>query len=66
MKLQGFNLNLDNKIKIHLYRILQETMQNTYKHAKASKVDITFSLEKNTLNLKNLILLFTLQDYLDR
>ncbi|MDA0177630.1 ATP-binding protein [Mesoflavibacter profundi] len=43
--------NLDNKIKIHLYRILQETMQNTYKHAKASKVDITFSLEKNTLNL---------------
>ena len=42
---------LDNKIKIHLYRILQETMQNTYKHAKASKVDITFSLEKNTLNL---------------
>ena len=44
--------SLNNKIKIHLYRILQETMQNIYKHAKATKVDIAFGLEKNTLTLK--------------
>lgn len=43
---------LDNKIKIHLYRILQETMQNIYKHAKATKVDIAFDLEKNKLTLE--------------
>lgn len=44
--------SLNNKIKIHLYRVLQETMQNIYKHAKATKVDIAFGLEKNTLTLK--------------
>ena len=43
---------LDNKIKIHLYRILQETMQNIYRHAKSTLVDIEFYLDKNKLNLK--------------
>ncbi|UAB76728.1 two-component sensor histidine kinase [Mesoflavibacter sp. SCSIO 43206] len=43
---------LDNKIKIHLYRILQETMQNIYKHAESTLVDIEFYLDKNKLNLK--------------
>lgn len=43
--------SLNNKIKIHLYRILQETMQNTYKHANATLVDISFKYEKNLLTL---------------
>ena len=42
---------LNNKIKIHVYRILQETMQNIYKHAKANKVDIVFVLDNNDLIL---------------
>ncbi|WP_397364595.1 ATP-binding protein [Olleya sp. R77988] len=42
---------LNNKIKIHVYRILQETMQNAYKHAKATIVDISFKLDKNQLTL---------------
>jgi signal transduction histidine kinase len=40
---------LNNKVKIHLYRILQETMQNAYKHAEATKVDISFKMEANAL-----------------
>ncbi|QCE41500.1 two-component sensor histidine kinase [Psychroserpens sp. NJDZ02] len=43
--------NLNNKTKIHVYRILQETMQNTYKHAKATLVDISFQLKNNVLIL---------------
>ncbi len=43
--------SLNNKIKIHLYRILQETMQNTYKHANATLVNISFKYEKNLLTL---------------
>ncbi|MGB6269169.1 MAG: ATP-binding protein [Olleya sp.] len=42
---------LNNKIKIHVYRILQETMQNAYKHANATMVDISFKLDKNILTL---------------
>ncbi|WGD35510.1 sensor histidine kinase [Olleya sp. YS] len=42
---------LNNKIKIHVYRILQETMQNAYKHAKATMVDISFKFDKNILTL---------------
>ncbi|RAJ18148.1 tetratricopeptide repeat-containing sensor histidine kinase [Olleya aquimaris] len=43
--------SLNNKVKIHIYRILQETMQNAYKHAKATMVDISFKFEKNILTL---------------
>ncbi len=43
--------SLNNKIKIHVYRILQETMQNTFKHAKATKVDISFKLSDDLLTL---------------
>lgn len=42
---------LNSKIKIHVYRILQETMQNTFKHANATMVDITFKLSKDLLTL---------------
>lgn len=40
---------LDNTIKIHLYRILQETMQNAYKHAQATKVVISYKKEDTNL-----------------
>lgn len=40
---------LDNTVKIHLYRILQETMQNAYKHAQATKVVISYKKEDTNL-----------------
>ena len=36
--------NLSGDIKINLYRILQECLQNTVKHAGASEVNVEFSL----------------------
>ena len=44
-----------NKTKIHIYRMLQETMQNIYKHANANKVKISFKL-------KNDVILMTIED----
>jgi len=38
-----------NKTKIHIYRMLQETMQNIYKHANASIVKISFQLKNNVI-----------------
>lgn len=40
---------LSNKNKIHLYRIVQETLQNIYKHAKAKHVKISFQLKKDVI-----------------
>jgi signal transduction histidine kinase len=43
---------ISDEIKINLYRIIQEALQNCIKYSKASKVDIQFELlENNTLNL---------------
>ncbi|MBQ0788239.1 MAG: tetratricopeptide repeat protein [Oceanihabitans sp.] len=41
--------NVTNKTKIHIYRILQETLQNIYKHANASIVEISFSIKNNVI-----------------
>lgn len=38
-----------NKTKIHIYRMLQETLQNIYKHAKANEVKISFKLKNNVI-----------------
>ena len=38
-----------NKTKIHIYRMLQETMQNIYKHAEANKVKISFELKNDVI-----------------
>ncbi|WP_435134692.1 tetratricopeptide repeat-containing sensor histidine kinase [Formosa sp. A9] len=49
------NINWDaipNKTKIHLYRIIQEAIQNVFKHAKASKIEIKFYLENQELFLE--------------
>ena len=38
--------------KVHIYRIIQESLQNIVKHAKASKVTLSFTQEKNVLYLE--------------
>ena len=40
-----------NKDKIHIYRMIQECMQNIYKHAKASHLKIGFEQEKDVILL---------------
>ena len=42
---------VSNKTKINIYRIVQESMQNIYKHAEAKKIEISFSLKKNVICL---------------
>ena len=42
---------ISDVVKINLYRIVQEGLQNINKHAKASIVTITFSLKDATLGL---------------
>lgn len=43
--------SMSNKTKIHIYRMLQETLQNIYKHAEASHVKIAFSRKKDVILL---------------
>jgi signal transduction histidine kinase len=42
---------LSNKTKINIYRIIQESMQNIYKHADATEIKISISLEKDVICL---------------
>jgi signal transduction histidine kinase len=42
---------IPNKTKIHIYRIIQESLQNIYKHAQATHVDISFKLKNNVICL---------------
>jgi len=46
---------MPNKTKIHMYRMLQESMQNIYKHAKATQIKISFKLKNN-------VILFAIED----
>ena len=43
--------SVSNKTKINIYRIIQESMQNIYKHAKAKAIKISISLEKSVICL---------------
>lgn len=43
---------VQNNVKIHLYRIIQEALQNIHKHAKAKNVLVSFAKEKNGILLK--------------
>ncbi len=43
--------DIDNNVKINIYRIIQEAIQNINKYAKASNVEISFSLDKEMLHL---------------
>ncbi len=40
-----------NKTKIHIYRIIQETLQNIYKHAQAKLVKISFDIKNSVFCL---------------
>lgn len=40
-----------NKSKIHIYRIIQESLQNIYKHAEATLVKISFEVKNNVFCL---------------
>ncbi|MDO5968583.1 sensor histidine kinase [Flavivirga aquimarina] len=40
-----------NKNKIHIYRIIQESLHNIYKHANATQVNISFKLKNNVICL---------------
>jgi len=42
---------VSNKTKIHIYRILQESLHNIYKHANATLVNIIFKLKSNKICL---------------
>ncbi|WP_152611496.1 tetratricopeptide repeat-containing sensor histidine kinase [Psychroserpens damuponensis] len=42
---------VSNKTKINVYRIIQESLQNIYKHAKAKMVKISFELKINVICL---------------
>lgn len=42
---------VSNKTKINIYRIIQESMQNIYKHANAKTIKISISLEKDVICL---------------
>lgn len=43
--------DITNKMKIHIYRIIQESLHNIYKHAKATQVEISFKLKNNVICL---------------
>lgn len=43
--------DVSNKTKIHIYRIIQETLHNIYKHANAYNVNISFKLKNNVICL---------------
>ena len=44
--------SVSNKTKINIYRIIQESMQNIYKHANAKTIKISISLENNVICLE--------------
>lgn len=43
--------DVNNKKKIHIYRIIQETLHNIYKHAKAEHLDISLNLKIDVICL---------------
>ncbi|MDO5979652.1 tetratricopeptide repeat-containing sensor histidine kinase [Flavivirga spongiicola] len=43
--------DVSNKTKIHIYRIIQESLHNIYKHASATQVNISFKLKNNVICL---------------
>lgn len=43
--------DINDYIKVGLYRIIQEALQNIIKHAKANTISINFSLNSNNLHL---------------
>lgn len=48
---QGDENSIESIVKVNIYRILQEIINNVHKHAKASQVDISLYFEKNEFRL---------------
>ena len=44
-------IKLEEKLSIAIYRIFQESLTNVIRHANATKVNVSFTLKKNNLNL---------------
>ena len=44
-------VGIDDKVKVNIYRIIQEAIQNVIKHARAKKISISFYLNAKKLNL---------------
>lgn len=44
-------LQISHEAQLNLYRIMQEQLRNILKHAKAQKVEVTLTLERNKLKL---------------
>lgn len=51
LKTQRFDERLDTDKEVHLYRIVQELLSNTLRHAEASKFDIDLTRNGQVLNL---------------
>ncbi|WP_169676395.1 sensor histidine kinase [Flavivirga algicola] len=43
--------DINDYVKVNLYRIIQEAIQNIIKHARANSIAINFSLNSNTLHI---------------
>ena len=52
LKIKGEINNLGEAININIYRIIQESMNNALKHAKANEITIDLSLLKDNLKLE--------------
>ncbi|MBY0480758.1 MAG: sensor histidine kinase [Chitinophagaceae bacterium] len=48
---EGLTERVDSKIEIILFRIIQEIVNNTIKHAEASRLDISLTKEIHSINL---------------
>lgn len=48
---QGFEHKIDQSIEMVLYRVINELINNTIKHASANKIDISISLNDSVLTL---------------
>ncbi len=49
LKIEGLKENLDQNIQVVLYRIIQECINNTIKHAEANTIDILLNQEKDKI-----------------
>lgn len=49
LKMEGLNDAIDQNIQVVLYRTIQETINNTIKHAEANKIDISIIQDKDKI-----------------
>jgi two-component system NarL family sensor kinase len=49
---EGSIQSLDHQREIILFRVIQESLQNVFKHAKASRIDISFHYQPHLLKIQ--------------